>query len=67
MGTALRIRNGTIAWEGRIGSLRREKDDAREVKEGFECGIRLEGFDDIKEGDVIEAYTVEQVARTLAS
>ena len=59
-------RGGIVAWEGRIGSLRREKDDAREVKEGFECGIRLEGFDDIKDGDSIEAFTVEQVARTLA-
>jgi translation initiation factor IF-2 len=58
-------RDGVVVWEGRIGSLRREKDDAREVKEGFECGIRLEGYDDIKEGDVVEAYTVEQVARTL--
>src|SRR5205823_2188889 len=60
-------RDGIVVWEGRIGSLRREKDDAREVKEGFECGIRLEGYDDVKEGDVIEAFTVEQVARTLAS
>jgi translation initiation factor IF-2 len=60
-------RNGVVVWEGRIGSLRREKDDAREVKEGFECGIRLEGYDDIKDGDVIEAFAVEQVARTLAS
>jgi translation initiation factor IF-2 len=60
-------RDGIVVWEGRIGSLRREKDDAREVKEGFECGIRLEGYDDIKEGDVVEAYSVEQVARTLAS
>jgi translation initiation factor IF-2 len=58
-------REGIVVWEGRIGSLRREKDDAREVKEGFECGIRLEGYDDIKEGDVVEAYTVESVARTL--
>jgi translation initiation factor IF-2 len=59
-------RDGRVVWEGRVGSLRREKDDVREVKEGFECGIRLEGYDDIKEGDVVEAYTVEQVARTLA-
>jgi translation initiation factor IF-2 len=58
-------RDGIVVWEGRIASLRREKDDAREVKEGFECGIRLEAYDDVKEGDVLEAYTVEQVARTL--
>ncbi len=60
-------RNGVIVWEGKIASLRREKDDVREVKEGFECGIRLEGYDDIKDGDVIEAFEVEQVARTLAT
>jgi translation initiation factor IF-2 len=58
-------RDGIVVWEGRIASLRREKDDAREVKEGFECGIRLEGYDDVKDGDVLEAYTVEAVARTL--
>ncbi len=60
-------RDGIVVWEGAIGSLRREKDDAKEVKDGFECGIRLEGYDDVKEGDVIEAFTVEQVARTLAT
>jgi translation initiation factor IF-2 len=59
-------RDGKVVWTGKLGSLRREKDDAREVKEGFECGIRLEGYDDIKDGDVIEAFQVEQVARTLA-
>lgn len=60
-------RDGVVVWEGAIGSLRREKDDAREVKEGFECGIRLEGYDDLKDGDVIEAFQVEQVARTLGA
>ena len=51
---------------GRIGSLRRFKDDVREVAEGFECGIGLENFQDVHEGDVIEAYEVREVARTLA-
>ena len=60
-------RDGVVVWEGAIGSLRREKDDAKEVKEGFECGIRLEGYDDLKQADVIEAYSVEQVKRTLES
>ena len=60
-------RDGIVVWEGAIGSLRREKDDAKEVKEGFECGIRLEGYDDVKQADVIEAFTIEQVARTLAA
>lgn len=47
-----------------LDSLRREKDDAREVREGFECGIKLSGFNDLKEGDILEAYKIEEVART---
>jgi len=58
------IRDGVVAWEGNIGSLRRVKDDVSEVREGFECGIGLENFNDIKVGDQIEAYVVEQVAAT---
>ena len=45
-------------------SLKREKDDAREVREGMECGIKLAGFNDIKEGDLFEVYKVEEVGRT---
>ncbi|HUG87551.1 MAG TPA: translation initiation factor IF-2 [Actinomycetota bacterium] len=59
------VRDGTIVYEGRIASLRRFKDDVREVQEGFECGIGLEDFQDVKEGDVIEAYEVREVARSL--
>ena len=59
------MRDGTVVHEGRIGSLRREKDDVREVRDGFECGIHLESFEDIKLGDVIETYRIEKVARTL--
>ncbi|HYN86336.1 MAG TPA: translation initiation factor IF-2, partial [Pyrinomonadaceae bacterium] len=58
------IRDGVVAWEGGIGSLRRVKDDVSEVREGFECGIGLENFNDIKIGDQIEAYVVESVAAT---
>jgi len=58
------IRDGVVAWEGAIGSLRRFKDDAAEVREGFECGIGLENFNDIKVGDQIEAYVIEKVAAT---
>ena len=61
------IRDGVEMYDGVIGSLRRFKDDVREVREGFECGIGIENFNDIKVGDVIECYTKEQVARTLAS
>ena len=49
----------------RLESLKREKDDAREVREGFECGMKLAGFNDVKEGDILEAYRIEEVARTL--
>jgi translation initiation factor IF-2 len=58
------IRENRVIGDYPIESLRREKDDAREVREGFECGIKLGGFNDLKEGDVLEAYKVEEVART---
>jgi translation initiation factor IF-2 len=56
------LRDGTIVWEGRLGSLRRFKDDVREVQNGYECGMNLDGFNDIKVGDILEAYTKEEVA-----
>ncbi len=59
------VREGTVVWSGRIGSLRRFKDDVREVEEGLECGIILEGFQDVKVDDVIEAYETKQIERTL--
>jgi translation initiation factor IF-2 len=58
------IRDGVVSWEGNIASLRRFKDDVSEVREGFECGISLENFNDIKVSDQIEAYVVERVAAT---
>jgi translation initiation factor IF-2 len=58
------IRDGVVSWEGNIASLRRFKDDVSEVREGFECGISLENFNDVKVGDQIEAYIVERVAAT---
>ena len=58
------IRDGVVSWEGNIASLRRFKDDVSEVREGFECGISLENFNDVKVGDQIEAYVVERVAAT---
>jgi translation initiation factor IF-2 len=57
------VRDGTVVYETRIGSLRRFKDDQREVAAGFECGIGLEGFQDIKEGDIIQAFEIQEVAR----
>lgn len=76
-----RIINGTIERNSRchvirdqkllrdypIASLRREKDDVKEVREGMECGIRLDGFNDVKEGDLLEAFRVEEIQRTLES
>ncbi len=57
------IRDGVVVHEGRIASLKRFKDDAREVLNGFECGILLDNFNDIHEGDIIEAFVMEQIAR----
>ncbi len=61
------IRNGVEVYDGIISSLKRFKDDTREVREGFECGIGIENFNDLKVGDMIECYTKEQIARTLTS
>jgi translation initiation factor IF-2 len=58
------IRDGTVVIETSIAQLKRFKDDVREVQEGFECGILLEGFNDVKEGDVLEVYEVREVERT---
>jgi translation initiation factor IF-2 len=59
------VREGTIVYDGRLASLKRFKDDVREVEEGFECGIVVENFQDVKEGDVLEAYETRQVEREL--
>jgi translation initiation factor IF-2 len=58
------VREGTVVFEGKIASLRRVNDDVREVNQGFECGILIEDFNDIKDGDVIEAFELREVART---
>jgi translation initiation factor IF-2 len=60
------VRDGTVVHDGRIGSLRRFNDDVREVAQGFECGVVLEGYQDVKEGDVMEVYETRSVARELA-
>jgi translation initiation factor IF-2 len=64
-GRARLVRDGVVVYDGRIASLRRFKDDVGEVREGFECGIGLENFQDIKDGDIVEAYEVEEVARSI--
>jgi len=59
------LRNNVVIHEGKISSLERFKDDVREVVQGYECGIGIERFNDIKEGDEIEAFVVKEVKRTL--
>jgi len=59
------VREGVVVYDGRIASLKRQKDDAREVATGYECGIGIENFNDLHEGDIIEAYVNEQVERKL--
>jgi translation initiation factor IF-2 len=58
------VRDGTVIYDTTIAQLKRFKEDAREVAEGFECGILLDGFNDVKEGDVLEAYETREVERT---
>jgi translation initiation factor IF-2 len=60
------VRDGTVIWDGEISSLRRFNDDVREVATGYDCGITLRDYADVKEGDVMEAYTTRQVERELA-
>ena len=65
-GSSVRLlRNNVVVWTGEIDSLKRFKDDVKEVKSGFECGLSLKNFNDIKEGDQLEVFEVQEVARTL--
>ena len=59
------LRDNVVIWTGELSSLKRFKDDVKEVKAGFECGLSLKGYDDIKEGDQLEIFEVTEVARTL--
>ena len=59
------LRDGAIIWKGTVSSLKRFTDDVREVQSGFECGIGLSNFQDLKAGDIIETFTEREVARTL--
>ena len=59
------IRSGKVRFEGRLQSLKRFKDDVREVAEGYECGIKLQGHDDIQPGDLIESIAIRKIARKL--
>ena len=57
------VRNGIVIHEGKLASLKRFKDDVREVSAGYECGIMIERYNDIKEGDIIESFHMEEVQR----
>ena len=57
------VRDGIVIHEGKISSLKRFKDDAREVNQGYECGIGIENYNDIKEGDIIECFQMEEIKR----
>ena len=59
------VRDGVVIHDGNLGSLKRFKDDVKEVATGYECGLGFERFNDIKEGDILEAYTFEEVKRAL--
>ena len=61
------LRDSVVVWTGKLDSLKRFKDDVRDVKEGFECGLALSGYSDIQVGDQLEAFEVKEVARTLAA
>ncbi|MFL6017522.1 MAG: EF-Tu/IF-2/RF-3 family GTPase, partial [Gaiellaceae bacterium] len=58
------VRDGAVAYQGNIASLKRFRDDVRSVREGYECGVGVENFNDVKEGDVLECYETRQVERT---
>ena len=59
------IRDGIVVYEGTLGSLKHHQDDVREIQSGYECGLSIENFNDVKEGDELEAYRVVEIARTL--
>jgi len=59
------LRNQVVIHDGELDTLQRFKDDVREVKAGFECGLSLKNFNDLKEGDQLEVYEVQEIARTL--
>jgi translation initiation factor IF-2 len=59
------IRDSVVVYQGKLASLRRFKDDVREVQQGYECGLSIENFNDVKVGDIIEAYAVDKIATKL--
>jgi translation initiation factor IF-2 len=64
-GKARLVRDGAVVFEGKIDALKRFKDDVKDVQEGFECGISLDGYNDLKEKDIIESFEIEEVKQRL--
>jgi translation initiation factor IF-2 len=60
------LRNNVVVWTGELDSLKRFKDDVKEVKEGYECGLSLRGYNEIEEGDQLEVFEIQEIARKLA-
>ena len=63
--TARVIRDGIVIYTGSLGSLKRFKDDVKDVAKGYECGLNIDGYNDIKIGDFVEAFTLTEVAKSL--
>ena len=61
------LRDDQVIWTGELASVRREKEEVRDVREGFECGLLLKNYNDIREDDIIEAFVINEVKRTLGS
>ena len=59
------VRDGTVVFDGKVSSLRRFKEDVKEVQSGYECGITIENFNDVKQGDVFELYKLEEIKQEL--
>jgi translation initiation factor IF-2 len=59
------VRDSVVVYTGKVGSLRRFKDDVSEVSQGYECGLSIEGYGDLRQGDIIEAFEIETIAATL--
>ena len=59
------LRDSVVTWTGKLESLKRFKDDVREVKEGFECGLNIKNYNDIQENDILEFFEIKEIARTL--
>ena len=61
------LRDDQLVWTGELASVRREKEEVKDIREGFECGLLLKNYNDIRDDDIIESFTIHEVKRTLGS